>query len=262
METQTCKSLLEMSNKFFSGIRNLNEFQNNLPSLGKYIFFRDEGTLKEFYNFTVSLVSDFYNQKVYNISLMDLANFGAMNNPSSLPNFYVREIQNGTGDLYTFLDSVRKYQIKRLSTHPCKNEYFAKFCNMQTNEIMANNLDRFFKIMLLSSTLYTNSNVDVLDQFLNLTSFREKFKTLNFSFRGGPKWPIISSCFHKSISGDLYPDCKILSTTLTPLGICSSFNALSHHQIYAETEHSRTWTAVINEKDVNSMFYIKPRNFV
>lgn len=100
----------------------------------------------------------------------------------------------------------------------------------------------FFKIVLLSSVIYTNDNIEIVEQFLKLKSFEEKFRLLNFTNNGVPRWPIISSCFRKSVIDDeVYSDCKVPSTTLTPLGICSSFNSLSHNQIYSETDHSKAF---------------------
>jgi len=153
---------------------------------------------------------------------------------------------------YGFKDAL-KYMIANQSfQHPCRDASFAMYCNIQTENIMAKNLDKFFKIMLLSSTLNIKNNVDVVDKFINMKIFKEKFRVLNSTVKKDQKWPFLSCGFRKTLSDDDEDVCKVMSPTLTPLGVCSSFNSLSYKQIYTSSEHSNTWSTIVNEEDVLS----------
>jgi len=123
---------------------------------------------------------------------------------------------------------------------------------------MAKNLDKFFKIMLASSPLYTKTRFDnIVQDFMDLKAFRDQFKYLVSTQKVRYLYPLKSSCFRKTLyEDDSHADCLEPVTTLTPLGVCYSFNAWSDNQTYTETEHSRTWVSVINETDVPSEFII------
>jgi len=246
----------------------LNYLQKNLPLLGDYIFGIDDffNQLDDLMYFTGGLVSEFYSNQVVNITMNDLVNSGSLSKDfGALPTFYTPMIYQSEDEFFDFVKAIERVKDTASIDHPCKNAVLAKLCNIQTDKIIAKNLDKFFKIMLLTSVLYTKSNYDVIRQFVNMKAFREQFKVINITVNSQPLWPFINCGFRKTLKEvEDIKNCTLMTTTLTPFGICSSFNAFSHQQVYVDTDHSESWTTVIKEDIETSklrMIHITSKNF-
>jgi len=257
-----CNLMIESGRKIFRQIEVLNRIQNALPPLGDFIFglYDRRESLKSFYDLTTNLVSGFYENQVQNISLIDLPAFGAIGKSTHFLRFHLEQV-NETKDSFDHFNSLLYDMVLNTSlNHPCNNKMFENFCNIQTNNIMAKNLEKFFKIMLISSTISMKNNLtDVINNFLSIKGFRDQFRVLNTTKFDElqPKYPISFCNFKRVVSESDENDngCETMTPVLTPLGLCSSFNALSHSQIYADTEHSNMWTKVIDEKEVTSKLF-------
>jgi len=268
LTVQWCKTLPNCSLLIKSGKNTLRQidimrnFQNSLPSLGDYIFgvHNQREFLEKFYQFTTDVASEFYDNKVSNISLIDLPAFGAIGKGEYFLKFYLKQIRQSVDKFDEFFSLIYDVVLNTSLNHPCKNISFFKFCNIQTENIIAKNLKNFFKIMFISSTINTNYEFsDIIKKLANTKAFKDKFRVLNFSEieKRSINYPIFYSGFKQTIleSDD---DGKTMNPTLTPFGLCSSFNSLSHNQLYVDSEYSDTWTSVTEEKYVksNSLSYL------
>lgn len=252
-----CNIIYESGIRFLRKVDIMNTMQNKLPSLGDYIFglYENKDNMDEFHNYTKEWVYEFFVNQVQNVRMTDLATIGSIGEGYSFLSFNKDYIDiKQSNEFLRFYDAIQK-SIGNYSSfiHPCKNVTYAKICNRLTNVIMATNLDKFFKIMLLSSTIHTEVDASVINELITLKSFAKMFKIFNLTKSVQPNWPFVSSCFKKTVfEDDEVSDCKLSSTTLSPIGICSSFNAFPHEQIYTNSEHLQSWTSAIKEKGVRS----------
>jgi len=239
--------MMEHIVKLLKRIQILNRFQKELPFLGDYIFgfHYQRDKLSKFLQFTTELVSDFYNKEVSNISLIDLPAFGAIGKANN----YLNE-----DNVYEKTYDQMKANIS--ISYLCMNKANKKFCNVhQTNKIIAESLEKFFKIMLISSTLYTKDDfTDVTNEFINMKAFKDVFSVLAVSEEIKPSRVVTACDFKQTISEDGNdPEhkigCILMKPILTPLGICSSFNALSFQEVYEDSDYSNAWTSVVKEAD-------------
>jgi len=253
-----CTVLIKSAQQILKKIDIIHNFQNFLPLLGDYIFgiFNQRIAMQEFFKLTTHFVSEFYDNKVSNISMVDLPAYGAIGYADYKLGFYLDSIEESKDASNDFFALIYNVILNTSFDHPCKNSSFSKFCNIQTDNIIGNNLEKFFKVMFISSTLNINNDFSgIIKNFINMKAFREKFRLLNDSTyqEKMKKYPISFSGFKQRTNDDGDAKEITLYPQITPVGICSSFNSLAHNKIYVESEYSDSWMSVVSQENTSGI---------